>query len=282
MTDKLFEDDIEELDYKYVIGQDPGGTTGVALLRYTDNTAPELVYLHQIPDGREGFFYFFVGSDVGEGTNFVSVSEKWETREGIHSANLEPVYIEGVQYAIWVDQTHYQSPRVKTVIGDEFLKINNLWTEGKRHQMDALLHALYYLRSIGHEPTLKALTGELGRPLAEPGEAQEKTLPQPGDDSGNDGDNDGDEEGQGEGDGISEIFKNFIEAMEKATQSTAEQIEALAQALESGDEESEDGEPEGPSGGFQEGSYEDDGTTPNAKPKRTLNGGFIGFEDDDE
>ena len=269
MTDiKLFEDD--ELEYQYIVGQDPGGTTGVAVLRYTEHTKPELVYLHQIPDGREGFFYFFVGSDVGEGTIFTSVSEKWETREGIHSANLEPVYIEGVQYAIWVDQTVYQSPSVKKMVGDEFLKVNNLWTEGKRHQMDALLHAIYYLRSIGHEPTLKALAGELGEPLAEEGEADEKTLPQPGGSGSEEGESgEGGEPGSGQG--FEEAMAEFRKQANKAAKAVAEAQKAL-----------EDGEQAGSGGRGIAGGYEDDGATPEAKPKRNLNGAFMGFEDDDE
>ena len=269
MTDiKLFEDD--ELDYQYVVGQDPGGTTGVAVLRYTEHTKPELVYLHQIPDGREGFFYFFIGSDVGEGTIFTSVSEKWETREGIHSANLEPVYSEGVQYASWVDQTVYQSPSVKKMVGDEFLKVNNLWTEGKRHQMDALLHAIYYLRSIGHEPTLKALAGELGEPLAEEGEADEKTLPQPGGSGSEEGESgEGGEPGSGQG--FEEAMAEFRKQANKAAKAVAEAQKAL-----------EDGEQAGSGGRGIAGGYEDDGTTPEAKPKRSLNGAFMGFEDDDE
>lgn len=248
----------DEIDYQYVIGQDPGGTTGIALLRYTENTLPELVYLHQIPDGREGFFYFFIGSEVGEGTNFTSVSEKWETREGVHGANLEPVYIEGVQYAIWVDQTVYQSPSVKNMVGDEFLKVNNLWTEGKRHQMDALLHAIYYLRNIGHEPTLQALAGEAGKPLAEPGEAEEKTLPQPG-------------EGEpgGEGGGGAGAGQGFIEAME-AMKRLAEAIDAA------GSEVSQETEL-----GIDYGDLANTLNPEGDKPKRSLNGAFIGFEDDD-
>ena len=267
MTDT---NEIEEIDYQYVLGQDPGGTTGIALLRYTENTAPELVYLHQIPDGREGFFYFFIGSNVGEGTNITSVSEKWETREGVYGANLEPVYIEGVQYAIWVDQTHYQSPKVKPVIGDEFLKNNNLWTEGKRHQMDALLHALYYLRSIGHRPTLEALSGELGRPLAQPGEADEKTLPQPG------GSGEGEpSEGDGEGQGFAEAFENFLKDLQEAA-------EEASKSNIGGAEEGGDGDPVGDGVLGVAGVCEDDGVKLIGTQKRTLNGGFIGFLDDDE
>lgn len=257
MDTNLIEDNwLDEIEYKYVIGQDPGGTSGVAVLRYTDNTAPELIFLHQIPDGREGFFYFFIGTEVGEGTNFTSVSEKWETREGVHGANLEPVYIEGVQYAIWVDQTVYQSPSVKPMVGDEFLKQQNLWTEGKRHQMDALLHALYYLRSIGHKPTLEKMSGEDPEPIAQPGEADEKTLPQPG------GSEPGGEGGE-QGDGAGDPGDGFAEAMRKLAE----------QARQEGDAE--------PNGAGSAHGYGIDNRVGPAKPKRTLNGAFMGFDEDD-
>lgn len=259
MEKKIVESNwLEEVDYKYVIGQDPGQTTGVAVLRYTDNTAPELIYLHQIPDGREGFFYFFIGTEVGEGTDFVSVSEKWETREGVHGADLEPVRIEGVQDAIWIFQTVYQSPTVKKMIGDEFLKQQNLWTEGKRHQMDALLHALYYLRSIGHKPTLEKLSGEDPEPIAQPGEAEEKTLPQPG--------GSGDPSGEGEGGGDFGDFESAMKAIAEAGRAVQEAMKAL-----------------GGGGGGGLGPEADvvDYSHGPEKPKKTLNGAFIGFDEDE-
>ena len=251
----------EVIEYKYVLGQDPGDTTGVAMLRYTDNTPPELIYLHQIPDGREGFFYFFIGTEVGEGTEVTSVSEKWVTREGVRGAKITPAYIEGIQDAIWGFQTEYQPPNVKPIIGDEFLKVNNLWTEGKRHQMDALLHALYWLRSQGHEPTLKALSGESAEPLAQPGEADEKTLPQPGDQVGEGGE--GGQPGDGEPMGAAEALAQMI-----------------AKAAQYGE-----GEPTGDGHGGGEGF---DGELPEVEvdttPKRQLrlNGGFMGFDDDED
>lgn len=275
LIEEVTEEDLApEIEYKYVLGQDPGDTTGVALLRYTDNTPPELIYLHQIPDGREGFFYFFIGSMVGEGTDITSVSERWVKREGVKGAVLTPCYIEGIQDAIWGFQTEYQSPDVKTVIGDEFLKISNLWTEGKRHQMDALLHALYWLRNQGHEPTLKALTGDLGKPLAQPGEADEKTLPQPG---GNGGGEEGDS-GEGTPSDAGEAFARMVEAAEKAADEIRKAVAAAAELGEG------DGEPAGSGNGGGEGG--DHGTPPEfelgSKRKRSLNGAFMGFDDDED
>lgn len=240
----------EEIEYKYVLAQDPGGTSGIAVLRYTENTKPEVVMLHQIADGREGFFEFFFGTVVGVGTEWTSVSEKWVTREGIHSANLEPVYIEGMQYALWANQTHYQAPSVKVMVGDEFLKVNNLWTEGKRHQMDALLHGIYYLRSIGHEPTLEALANPGADPLEQPGEIEKKQLQQS-------------EDGE-PAHSLEDAMKSLAESAAQAS----EEIQALLEQI-AGGAGGEDGE------GIEEHKIE--GT----RKKRTLNGGFMGFDDDE-
>lgn len=275
----------EEIEYKYVIGQDPGETTGVAVLRYTENTKPELVYLHQIPNGREGFFYFFIGTEMGYGTNNTSVSEKWEQREGVHSANLEPVRIEGVQDAIWVFQTVYQSPVVKNMVGDEFLKVMNLWTPGKRHQMDALLHAIYYLRDIGHEPTLKSLSGDDQEPWEPEGGAEQKTLPNGAPGEGEPGDS-GEGSPGNTGDGFAEAMQKMTEAIREASKSMQQTGEDASEEAGEGSGavggEAQDGEGNGPghNGLVPGGYYEDDGTIGEAKPKRSLNGAFIGFEED--
>lgn len=282
-----------ELDYKYVLGQDPGGTTGIAMLRYTPDTKPELIYLHQIKDGRVGYFNWFEGSEPTY--NLTIVSEKWETREGIHSADLEPVYIEGVQYALWQENVVYQTPDMKSLVPDEFLKKNNLWTPGKRHQMDALIHALVYLRNSGHRPTLEALTGKGDEPIAE--------------------------EGQAEAAQVAEAMSEFGEAADEAQEALEKLLQAFmdtmdAEAPEDGPGEGEEGEDGAPMPG--EGEAEGAGTPvagqgdgepgegePNGpgknqtgdhdkynammkkvddkgKRKRALNGAFVGFDDEDD
>jgi len=161
-------------DYEYVIAADPGGTTGIAMLRYTQDTLPELVWLSQLKDGRKGYYDFFNGTSPAD--NVVVVSESFTLREGVHGADLTPVYIEGMQYAFWGDEVVYQEPSMKKLIPDSWLKEQNLWTPGHRHQMDALIHAFVYLRNQMHEPTLEALAGQAEQTVAEPGEAKEKTL----------------------------------------------------------------------------------------------------------
>lgn len=249
----------EELEYKYVLGQDPGGTTGIALLRYTDTTPPELVYLHQIGDGMRGFHEFFVGSAVSEHLTYVS--EKWVERN-IKGSDHTPAYIEGVQYAFWQDEVEYQEPKMKKLISDDFLRENNLWTPGKRHQMDALIHALVYLRNQGHEPTLEALSGESEQKLAEEGEAEQKQL-------------DGEQFVDPETDALAEALASLAEAMEDAQEAAA--------AIGEGTEEA-DGEPVGSADNeaqdFDNNRHIGDVEVKGTRKRRERNGVFAGYEAD--
>lgn len=143
----------------YVIGLDPGGTTGFALLTVPDegNGKPELTFLHQIEDGLEGFIKFFKGGDHIL-SNTVIVSEKWKERN-IKGADRTPQYIEGFMIGMW-EGIVWQTPDFKSLVPDQWLKDNELWTPGKRHQMDALKHAYAYLRNQGNSATVESLAGE--------------------------------------------------------------------------------------------------------------------------
>lgn len=231
----------EEDDWNYVLGMDPGGTTGVALLRYKPDVLPELVYLHQIPGGREGFYDYFVGSSIGE--NLVIASELWVEKQK-KGVNREPMYIEGVQYAFWHGEgIVYQEPSQKSLIPDEYLKEQNLWTPGKRHQMDALIHALVYLRNNDHKPTMESLAGENDDKMAEEGEAAGKTLSdEQGEGEQGDGQAEGDATQEGDGEGAGEGEGELGEAggppsgkpSKQGTPTFAELLEQLAKADKAG------------------------------------------------
>jgi hypothetical protein len=263
--------------YSYVLGLDPGGTTGVALLRYTENTLPQLVYLHQIPDGLQGFHDFFEVSYPDR--NVTIVSEKWKERN-IKGADRTPVYIEGYQFGLWYVPIKrgeagekngvvvYQYPEVKELVTDEFLKSQNLWTPGKPHQMDALRHAIAYLRNNRHRPTQKSMSGEPqdnenpDQLIADPGEAESKEL--------------------GEGDA-----KDAAEAMEQAGEAAreaAEAMSALAEALSEGDpaEAEGQGEPNGSGGNGGQGEGRIDPDISQKRKRRERNGVFAGFDPDGE
>lgn len=143
---------------QYIIGLDPGGTTGYARISYSDNEPFELLELQQINGGLPGFHHAFKWS--GSTDHFTIVSEKWVefNKAGV---DRTPMYIEGYMYSLWQDKIKYQEPKIKqVVITDDYLKENGLWVPGKRHQMDALIHALHYLATkIQHKPTLETLGG---------------------------------------------------------------------------------------------------------------------------
>lgn len=281
-------------DYRYVLGLDPGGTTGVAMLRYTDETAPELIYLHQIEGGEEGYYQYFHGSVIG--SNLDVASEKFVPFEGVYGADLTPIYIEGQQFAQWHDQLdalHYQEPSMKSLVPDDWLREQNLWTEGKRHQMDALIHALVWLRNNDHKPTLKAMSGETDEKLAEEGEAESKQLPPQGG-------------GEGEGDeaegGESQTFEEAMEAISQAFKQMGEAAQAAQEAMQeaaqgAGEEQGQagDGQPQGhgdgtPAGGVRgeiqqpegEGHHRSEVEVTGTRKRRERNGVFAGFETDDE
>lgn len=212
---------VEEVDpYLYFMGMDPGGTTGIAMLRILaedEKAKPELIYLHQIEDGRYGFKEFFAGSTID--SNLTVVSEKWRERN-VKGANREPQYIEGGIHMLWGEENvEWQYPDVKDVITDEYLKSQNLWTEGKPHQMDALRHVLAYLRNSGHAGTLDTMNPDgSGETIAQPGEAQDAQLPQSG--QGEPGEGEDGAEGQG---------TTFEQAMEALTQAAQEMAQAAEQ-----------------------------------------------------
>jgi len=172
--------DVEDADWEevedphfYVIGLDPGETTGVAIIRIDmeDNEKlPELIFLDQIPEGRYGFKDYFAPFFIGPNTQVVS--EKWveHNKKGV---DREPLIIEGVQHALWDDRSvAWQEPKMKALVSDDWLKEQNLWTPGKRHQMDALIHAIVWLRNQSHAGTVNALGGQSNGTMAEPGQAE--------------------------------------------------------------------------------------------------------------
>lgn len=263
----------EEVDpYSYVVGMDPGGTTGIAVLRFTEDTYPELIYLTQLPFGHEGFYEWFVGTR--KSANTYIASEVWE-EHNVKGADREPLYVQGVQYGFWQRDLAYQSPKMKSLVTDEFLKENNLWTPGRPHQMDALRHAIIFLRNeLEQEKTIESLAGKNlpEHPWAEPGEAEEKTIPQPGD-----GDGEG-EPGEGDGEGwesAEEAFKRVAEGMSRA--------EAAVQKM-TGQFQSTDEEPNG--GGhadYTDAEFDipDRPDIEGTRKERTRDGVFMGYETED-
>lgn len=280
------DEEVEAADpYDYVLGLDPGETTGVAMLRYTPETKPELIYLHQIEGGQAGFWEFFRGTMPA--LNIHIASEKW-VEFGIKGANHEPLKIEGIEYTIWEDDITFQEPKMKQLIGDDYLKENNLWTPGKRHQMDALIHALVYLRNEEqHAPTLKSLSGDDEQPMAQPGQAAAAQLDQPKEELSIE------EQIAEAAEGVSKAekaMKEMAQAAQEAAEAAAALMEALgdgegqeAAAASGGGELKDDLEATGPGSNDREGVYYDptDDVPTDKRKRMEKNGVFMGYAPED-
>ena len=227
------EEEVVPEKYAYVLGLDPGGTTGVAMMRVDmedETVLPELVFLDQVADGLEGFKTYFQSAVLNG--KYIIVSEKWKERN-IKGADRTPQYIEGAMHMLWGNENiNYQYPDVKQLIPDSYLKEQELWTEGHRHQMDALIHVLVFLRNQGHEALIESLAGQ--RP-----DEKIQTMPGAGDTPSES--EDGEEAGEGEGgtptlaDLLEGIAQQMVKALGEAAEDAGEAMNDLAEAYEAGE-----------------------------------------------
>ena len=134
---------------------DPGGTTGVAVFEYSDNTEATLEYYDQVPGSLKGFieWYEIYSSKLNWD---VVVCEDFTLRINVKFPDLSPVYIIGALEALeWPKVPDYQQPTQKPLCDDDRLKKLGLHKPGKGHANDAIRHGIIYLRRNRHMPTLK-------------------------------------------------------------------------------------------------------------------------------
>lgn len=135
---------------------DPGGTTGYALLGFSDDEDMVIYRSGQIKNGLKGFldFHWDVLEDISLD---MIICESFTLREGIYGADLTPVSIIGALEALYpVTPIIYQEPKIKPLCDDDRLKKLGLHEPGKPHKNDAVRHAVIYLRNNKHIPTLLA------------------------------------------------------------------------------------------------------------------------------
>lgn len=229
----------EEDKHFYVIGLDPGGTTGLAILSIDTEdkkAVPQLIFLDEIPDAQYGFYDYFHNFYINP-MNTVVASEVW-IEHNKKGADRTPIRIEGVMHALWDDRNvTWQGADQKSRVTDEQLKEWGLWVEGKRHEMDALKHAIIWLLDQQHEGAAGAVSGE-GEPMEGDGEAVE-----------------------GDGSGLSE-------------EARAELAELARQMAEK-----HNAEQEANGGGGMGEAFEGKEEDPKGKRReRELDGAFMGFE----
>ena len=139
-----------------MLSLDPGGTTGVAIIEYGTQSY-ELVKTLQIRNGLQGFLDFHW--DELEDWDFDEiVCESFDLREGVHGADLTPVYIIGALEALYpkaLNKIIYQKPSQKSLCGDDRLRKLGLHTPSRPHANDAVRHGIIYLRNSKHPGVLK-------------------------------------------------------------------------------------------------------------------------------
>ena len=143
-----------------ILGIDPGGTTGLALISVDNVSAPNLIWQKQIAGGLEGFLNFHWDELLDTDIDLV-VCESFTLREGVHGVDLSPTYIIGALEALYpLMPIVYQAPKLKPLCDDTRLKKMGLYTPARGHAMDAVRHVMVYLRNTKHMPTLELGWGD--------------------------------------------------------------------------------------------------------------------------
>jgi len=164
----------------YYMSVDPGKATGVSIGRVTAEQPLEIIYTAIIPNGTTGFIEWLEMTNNGKHItemdclqNFPKeyssvdyhldvVCETFRLRGGKFAPDLEPLRIEGVLMDRFASVVHWQEPSDKSLIGDEFLKENDLWLTGSdvnhtdgRDANDATMHLFARMLKARHYPTLE-------------------------------------------------------------------------------------------------------------------------------
>lgn len=138
-----------------ILSLDPGGTTGWAIIEYSDTEEPKLLDCGQVANGLEGFIDWYSKIDDYELDGVIC--ESFTLRLGVKFPDLSPVYIIGALNAFEYNRLHIvmQPPTMKPLCSDEVLKRINFYQVGLPHGNDAIRHGIIYLRNKRNRPTLK-------------------------------------------------------------------------------------------------------------------------------
>ena len=133
-----------------------GGDTGIVLLEYNVKTLPKMVESWAVGDGLDGFrkwlevYWLVAFADVHIVETFV------------HFKNIQiettPILIEGAVRFKWPDTILSPASGKNTAVPDDVLKRLGLYIAGDHHRdrLEAVRHAIRYLKNQRHIPTLKA------------------------------------------------------------------------------------------------------------------------------
>jgi hypothetical protein len=168
------------MEIDYVMAVDPGQATGVAIARYSATMPMEVLFTEIVSGGAHGFAVWLHhtrdGKTIVENDcsynfpeeydeldyHFGVVCENFKLRGGNFAPDLEPLRIEGILMDHFGTNIEWHSPADKSLIGDAFLKENDLWLTGRdvghedaRDANDAIIHLFVHAMRIRHLPTLE-------------------------------------------------------------------------------------------------------------------------------
>lgn len=139
---------------KKILSIDPGGTTGIAIVSFSETIEPVVSLYEEVPNGLEGFIdWYKENKDILKWD--IIVCETFTLRQNVKFPDLSPVYIIGALEAFESpNKIIWQSPAQKSLCNDARLKTMRMHVPGKGHANDAIRHAIIYLRNKKHLPTL--------------------------------------------------------------------------------------------------------------------------------
>lgn len=140
-----------------LLALDPGGTTGWSFWKY-DAVTPLLHVDHgMIRGGLDGFIRWWADTNGGDPDEVVSETFVLDGRTA--QPDVTPLKIEGalsVLFPGWIGQRNF----AKAHAPDDLLKVKGLWWPGQPHAVDSARHAVAYLKTRRHAPTLRFLYGK--------------------------------------------------------------------------------------------------------------------------
>lgn len=144
-----------------ILSIDPGGKggdTGIVLIEYDDTQPATLVDSWAVHDGFDGFcqwwFDYTSGNDLHVDYHIVETFVNY----GRPGADLSPLLIEGVVRYTYPDAVLSPASGKNTAVPDAVLRRLGLYIPGDHHRdrTEAARHAVRWLKSNKHIPTLKA------------------------------------------------------------------------------------------------------------------------------
>ncbi|AGY47138.1 hypothetical protein CN1A_29 [Clavibacter phage CN1A] len=148
----------------YLLSFDPGVSSGIALGSFGPKQAYEFIEGWEPQGGTEGLIEWWTQhADWPGWDNTIWVSELFVLANNDFVANIESKRGEGaIMMMAHPQKVNWQDRTRKAGVPNRILKEHGLWQSGVDYQHedgrdvnDAIIHALEYLRSRVHIPTLK-------------------------------------------------------------------------------------------------------------------------------